>query len=160
MATPDIPDAHLPYVERLRRFLGDDTQLNTLLQVEESSDLFLYEALLDTIDEVNLAMFPTDYTLDNFPYWSILKLGAVLQVLTGKGILSARNTLTYRDSGGVTVQDYDVYGRYINYFNILITKYREKIFNFKRSVNVDAAYGGVYSEYANFSDIYDDFWSH
>lgn len=68
MATPTIPDDHLPFVERLRRFLGDDAQLNILLQVEESSDVFLYETLLDTIDEINLAMYPTDYTLDNFPY--------------------------------------------------------------------------------------------
>ena len=68
MATPGIPDAHLPLVERLRRFLGDDAQLNVLLQVEESTNLFLYETLLDTLDEINFSMYPTDYTLDNFPY--------------------------------------------------------------------------------------------
>lgn len=154
-----IPDEHRAKVDRLRRFLGDEPTLNRLLNAEESSDGFLYECLQDSLDEINIFLFITEYTLANFPYWSILKMGSILQVLIGKGILSARNTLTYSDTGGVTVQDFDVYGRYINFFNVLINKYRLTVQNFKRSVNVDAAYGGVYSEYANFADAYDDYWS-
>ncbi len=76
--------------------------------------------------------------------------------MIGQGILSARNTLTYNDTGGVTVQNFDVYGRYINFFNILINKYRNQVTSLKRSNNVEAGYGGVYSEYANFSDTYND----
>jgi hypothetical protein len=50
-------------------------------------------------------------------------MGATLKILTKKGILSARNTLTYQDAGGITVQDYDKYGRYVNYFNVLVSTY-------------------------------------
>lgn len=76
-------------------------------------------------------------------------MGATLQYLTSKGILSARNTLTYRDGGGVTVQDYDRYGRYINYYNILISKYVRGISAMKLGSNIESAYGGVPSEYDN-----------
>lgn len=74
-------------------------------------------------------------------------MGATLQYLTSKGILSARNTLTYRDGGGVTVQDMDRYGRYINYYNILVNKFLRGVTNMKLGANIDAAFGGVPSEY-------------
>ena len=74
-------------------------------------------------------------------------MGATLMYLTSKGVLSARNTITYRDGGGVTVQDYDRYGRYINYYNILINKYVRGVGNMKLGQNIEAAYGGVPSEY-------------
>jgi len=74
-------------------------------------------------------------------------MGSILMYLTAKGILSARNTITFRDGGGVTVQDYDRYGRYINYYNILINKYVRGVSNMKIGANIEAAYGGVPSEY-------------
>jgi hypothetical protein len=142
------------YVDRLRRFLNDTTELNILEEVKESTDIFLLEALQDALDDISFTppKIKTYTTLNEVP-WSILKLGATLEVLTGKGILSARNTLTYRDNGGVTVQDYDKYGRYINYYNILINKYLRKLMQFKVSENIDAGYdgGGVPSEYSNIS---------
>ena len=74
-------------------------------------------------------------------------MGATLQILTSKGILSARNTLTYQDSGGVTVQDSDKYGRYINYYNLLLARYSRGVTNMKIGKNIESAYGGVKSEY-------------
>ena len=65
-----------------------------------------------------------------------------------KGILSARNSLTYQDAGGVTVSDYDRYGRYTNLFNTLINRYYRAVTSIKRRVNIDACYGGVESEYS------------
>lgn len=161
MANVTIPDAYREKVDRLRRFLSDERTLNRLLNAEESSDDYLYECIEDALDEINVFGYAmgVPWTIETFPYWSILKSGAVLQVLIGKGILSARNTLTYNDTGGVTVQDFDTYGRYINFFNLLINKYRNMVMSLKRSNNVDSAYGGVYSEYANFSGASDDNWS-
>jgi len=153
MADPFVPVESQTKVDRLRRFLGDDATLNKLLQDRESTDLFLYECIEDALDEVNIAPpVITFYTIADFPHWSILKLGAILQVLTGKGILSSRNTLTYNDTGGVTIQDYDTYGRYINYFNVLITKYRLAVQAMKVSANIDSAYGSVPSEYSFLAD--------
>ena len=154
-----ISAEHQEKVDRLRRFLGDDAELNKLLGVEESTDNFLYEALLDAIDEINIfGGITTSWTLDTVPSWVVVKIGATLQVLTGKGILSARNTLTYNDTGGVTVQDMDTYGRYINYFNILIAKYQQSLRDIKRSYNIDQAYGGVSSEYGLMADTSDGYW--
>ena len=68
MANVAIPDTAKAKVDRLRRFLLDDALLNRLLNAEESTDTFLYECLEDTIDEINMFMHPTAYTLADFPY--------------------------------------------------------------------------------------------
>lgn len=157
MADPAVPTAYQTKVDRLRRWLGDEATLNKLLQGQESTDAFLYECIDDALDEINFTPPnpTTPFTIDTFPSWAVLKLGATLQVLTGKGILSARNTLSYNDTGGVTIKDYDTYGRYINYFNILINKYRLAIQNMKIGANIDAVYGGVPSEYSLYLDTED-----
>lgn len=155
MADPTVPTAYQTKVDRLRRYLGDNVTLNKLLAAEESSDAFLYECIDDALDEINNTppSIGTIYTISDFPSWSVLKLGSVLQVLVGKGILSARNMLTYNDTGGVTIHDMDTYGRYVNFFNVLINKYRRAIKDMKITANIDSVYGGVASEYANLTDI-------
>lgn len=138
------------HIDRLRSFLNDSTTANILDGTQESSDEELWNALYDTLDEINYEFLPhTKWTIESIPSWNILKNGATLQVLTSKGILSARNTLTYNDSGGVTVQDMDKYGRYVNYFNVLINKYRAGVQSMKIGKNIEDAYGGVESEYAS-----------
>lgn len=162
-AETPLPDDHPDaiYIKLLRRFLNDDENLNILEGVKESTDRDLYDALLTALDEINNSFTPaTNYSsFDNLPNWGMLQLGATLQILTSKGILSSRNTLTYRDSGGVTVQDYDKYGRYINYFNILYNKYMSAVRGWKMSMNISSAYGGsdgtgVPSEYGDYYDNY------
>ncbi len=116
LTAPDyIPHDIQLYVDRLRRYLNDTVIANILEGVEESDDTTLYEAIQDAMDEINLEFLPatTYISISQFP-WPLLKLGATLQVLIGKGILSARNQLTFNDTGGITVSDYDKYGRYIN----------------------------------------------
>ena len=136
------------YVDRIRKFLGDFAASNKLDGVQESDDQDIYDAMIDTLDEINFEYLPTsNYTFETIPSFNLLKLGTTLQILTSKGILASRNTLTYTDSGGVTVQDMDKYGRYINYFNVLIAKYQRGVQNMKVGQNVDDAWGGVHSEY-------------
>mgnify|MGYP004197339909 FL=1 len=149
LITNMIPYEDQLYVDRLRKFLGDTAELNVLDEVKESTDIELHHAIQDTIDEINYEFLPgTEYKkISEVPSWNLVKLGATLQILTSKGILSSRNTLTYQDSGGVTVQDFDKYGRYINYYNILINKFVRGVSSMKLNANVDAAYGGVPSEY-------------
>lgn len=160
LITNNIPFEDQLYVDRLRTFLGDTAELNVLDELKECSDLELHHSIQDTIDEINYEYLPaTQYTkISEVPSWNIVKLGATLQILTSKGILSSRNTLTYQDSGGVTVQDMDKYGRYINYYNVLINRYVRGVTNMKLGKNVEDAYGGVDSEYgpADGWGIYDD----
>jgi len=150
-----VPSTWTDHVTNLRNFLRDTAALNVLDQVEESTDQELYDALLDTLNEINVSFLPgtawsvSDISNTGTSYlsWNMLKYGATLQVLTSVGILSARNTLTYNDSGGVTVQDLDRYGRYVNYYNVLVRKYTTAVTNAKKGWNVEQCYGGVESEW-------------
>jgi len=142
-----VPTEYQNTVDRFRRWLNDTPALNQLLGVEESSDEYLYEALEDAIDEVNNEWgFESSYTIGNFPNYSLLKYGAALQVLMGKGILSARNTLTYRDAGGIQISDLDTYARYMPIFNQIMQKWVTGMQKTIRKINVEGAYGGVGTE--------------
>lgn len=44
----DVPEEIQPMVNRLRHFLSDYSELNELLGDEESTDLDLFRALIDT----------------------------------------------------------------------------------------------------------------
>jgi len=148
-----IPSINRPYVNRLRRFLQDQVVLNTLDQAQESTNTDLYFALQDALDEINITGQVTTYTTFSDVPWSLLKLGGVLNILTSQGILSARNQLTYNDAGGIQVSDLDKYGRYVNWFNVLINKYQRGIIQWKVTKNVDDAYGEIPSEYVDLGDI-------
>jgi hypothetical protein len=151
MATNNINNL----IIKLRRFLNDTAELNKLEQVAECTDDDLTDYIKDAMDEINIQFPPrTLFKIvdisqepgdDGQVPWSLVKLGATLQFLTSKGILSARNMLTYTDTGGIQVADYDRYGRYINYFNVLIQKYMQGAQQFKKSWNAQQVFGGVYS---------------
>ena len=147
-----VPQEHQAKVDRLRSFLNDTEELNTLKGVKESTDDDLYYALLDALDEINFEFVPAvQYDgLDDVPSFNLLKMGATLQILISKGILSARNTLSFSDSGGITVRDHDEHGRYINYYNVLVNKYIRGVTAMKMNDNINGGYGGVGSEYGWF----------
>ncbi len=130
---------------RIRNFSGDKVELNVLIQKQETTDEELNDYIQKSIDYFNAVGFTTTYVLSDFPSKNVLIDGVVIQILMGKGILSARNMLTYQDTGGVTVQDFDVYGRYVNLFNIFINKYMNQVIDIKRSKNIDEAYGSIES---------------
>jgi len=159
LITDTVPYPDSLYVDRLRKFLNDTVELNVLEQVQECTDIDLYHYIQDTLDEINYEFEPAStYTIQSFPSWNTIKFGATLQFLFSKGILSARNTLTYNDSGGVTVQDYDRYGRYMAFYNMLVNKYLRGVQSVKRASNIDSCYGGVASEYSvlHNDDLYDE----
>ena len=147
-----IPVADRPYVNRLRRFLQDQDILNTLDRVQESTNVDLYFAMQDVIDEVNITPPETTYSAFTEIPWILLKLGGTLNVLVSQGILSARNQLTYNDTGGIQVSDVDKYGRYINWFNVLIAKYQRTLMSWKLTKNVEQAYDGIPSEYGELGE--------
>ena len=153
-----VPANHQHLVDRLRSFIKDEADINTLLEAQENTDDFLYMCITDAVDEINwLYMPPSSYILDDVATsvggnvsgvpWVLVRMGAVLQYLTGAGIHSSRNTFTYSDGSGIQVNDTDTWGRYINYYNVLITKYRELLSRFKMDKNINDCYGGHYSQY-------------
>lgn len=144
-------------VDRLRRYINDIPQLNTLDRDYESTDDELEEAIKDCLVEINLSYEPkTNWALasiivepEDAPSgsvpWSVVKMGALLQLLTAKGILSARNAITYSDAGGVQVSEMDKWGRYLNYFNTLAAQYERRLVQIKTRQNIQDAFGGVNS---------------
>jgi len=142
-----IPFEHKAFVKKLRDFIGDRQELNKLLDDEENTDNFLYDCILDALNSINTEFSPdTTYKIAQVP-WQTLKNGAVLQYLIGKGILSARNTLTYNDATNITVQDEDTYGRYLTYYNALFNKFNVSVTAWKMRKNIDECYGGEPSEF-------------
>lgn len=139
----------------LRRYLNDLPQLNTLDKEYESTDDELEDYIKSALNDINLTYIPqTAFGLTaivvepgeaGYIPWATVRLGAVLQLLTAKGILSARNTITYSDAGGVTVTDMDKFGRYMAYFNQLAVRYERSVMQIKIRFNIDSAFGGVNS---------------
>jgi hypothetical protein len=141
-----------------RDFIKDHKQLNMLDREIENTDDDLIEYIKDALNDINLGYDPrTNWALkdiivepgvdDGQIPWSLVKLGALLQVLTSNGIISARNAVTYSDQGGVTVSDMDKWGRYINYFNVLTAKYERQVMQIKIRRNIQDAFGGASSEF-------------
>lgn len=141
------------YVNRLRKYLNDTAELNILEQKQESTDSDLNMAIKESIIEINTEFQPeTTYPITTIP-WTMTRAGAVIQVLIMKGILSARNTLNYSDAGGIQVSNYDKYGRYVNYYNILINKFQASVARWKLNKNIEAGWGGINSEYEYTEDL-------
>ena len=142
-----VSTANLPRIQKFRRFIGDYEALNVLDGARECTDEEIQDYLEDAVDEINFTNPPeTNYTVSDFPSFTILRTGAAINYLVSKGILSARNMLSYSDPSGITVRDEDKYGRYVNWYNVLVNKHRAMVMNFKRGRNIDSAYGGVGSE--------------
>ena len=148
-----VPPQYQLMVNRLRVYLNDTVEQNDLLGDIESSDLELYIALQETLDEVSYSYGPHDMifnTLEEVP-WVLLRQGATLTILEMKSIRSARNTLTYNDSGGISVKENDVYGRYVVWYNTLLNDYRRKVTSWKRAKNMEGSWGGSHSEYSDYT---------
>ncbi len=139
-----------------RRYLNDSPQLNTLDKAIESTDDELVDFIQAALNEVNFAYEPkTNFALSDIAVvpgtdqgrvgWSMLRTGALLQLLQIKGIISSRNAITYSDAGGVSVTEMDKWGRYLNYFNTLALKYERQVQALKIRANIEGAFGGVNS---------------
>jgi len=150
---------YLEAANKLRSWLGDRAELNVLEGKQECTDDELIDYIKDAMNQINLEFEPiTSFKLDTvitepgesgFLPWSAVKLGATLQYLTSKGILSARNTLTYSDQGGVQVSNYDQYGRYVAYYNYLVNSYVKSVQQIKIRYNITQGYGGVPSPFTS-----------
>ena len=150
----------------LRRYLNDTPQLNELDEDFESTDDELEDYIKDCLNDINLNSDPiTRFMLSDIitepgedsptgmPIpWSTVKMGAVIQLLTAKGIHSARNMLTFSDAGGVQITNHDKWGRYINYYNVLIPKYEKAVAQLKIRANINQGFGGVSSPFS--FDVY------
>ena len=134
--------------EFLRSYMQDSEQLNRLIRKEECTDSDRELAIMLSIDSYNTTTPISALTLDTFPSLKFLLEGAVIQLLTMKGILQSRNRLNY-SSGGLSVQVSDKAGEYQAWISNLYNQLSMAIVNYKKQLNLESCYGGISSEYAN-----------
>jgi len=138
------------YIDNIRTWVEDTVDRNFLEKIQESSDSYIYQSMLDAVDEANNAVLPhieTSWTIDDFPSYSALKYGTLKQVLIGHGIWSARNAVSYNDTGGVQIQAYDKWKNYLNWFNLIEKSWVDRVTGLKKKQNISDCYGSVSSEY-------------
>ncbi len=108
-----IPGASIEFcqfVSTIRLFMRDFPELNRLVAGEESSDRMIAWAVIDAIEDFNgsppqIGTFVFSDLLTR-GLGSLLRKGAILNLLTSVGILQTRNHLSFSDGGlNVAISD-------------------------------------------------------
>jgi len=106
---PNVPAGNVGFITEMdiRRVLRDFPEANNLLDDYEFDYEEIRQAMTLTVDEWNdMAPVVFNYTIDNFPYRSILLKGTVAWLLTIGANSGIRNGLDYQ-AGGATIKDND-----------------------------------------------------
>ena len=151
----DSPDTSaLGFVSTVRNYMRDLPALNALLDGQETSDSLIQLCGELAIDDFNTSPpLIGNYDLTNFPSKSLLIIGTIIWILRSAGILQSRNQLDYA-SGGVTVAVSNKTPLYQSWIAAMMQEYENKKVNLKKSINAEAAYGFIPSEYATVNSLY------
>ena len=142
------------FVGLVRTFLRDYGELNRLITGEEHSDRLIAWAILDALEDFNTTPPMTAYQLTNFPSKSLLRMGAVINLLESVGLLMTRNHLTFSD-GGIQVGVNDKTPLIQSWIQLFTNKYEQKKDRLKVALNIENGWGGgVHSEYLWTSGFY------
>lgn len=143
-------------VAMIRLFLRDFPELNRLIAGEETSDRMIAWAVVDIIADYNgTPPFIGNASIQNFPNLSMLKDGAISQILESVAILQTRNQMQYSD-GGISVSVSDKAPMLIQFAQMFRNRYEQQKIRTKSSLNVEYAFegGGVESEYFVINGVY------
>jgi hypothetical protein len=134
-------------VDRIRGFMRDRTQLNRLIAGVENSDEDIMHAIDLCISDFNSSPpFIGSYKFANPPPYHLLIMGAVIFLLQSKGLLESRNALSFNDGGIAISADKD--SRTMQWIQNFMAKYEADKLQFKKSANIEAAWGvSLSSEY-------------
>jgi len=153
-------DAFNQFVSDTRFFLRDFPELNRLVAGFESSDRFIAFATIDALSDFNstpplLGRFGfTDFVQHDWIY--LLRIGAVLNVLTSVGILQTRNHLPFSD-GGINVAVSDKTPLLQSWIQLLTHRWETGKTRIKIARNIEqllGGEGGVASEYFDIHGYY------
>jgi hypothetical protein len=142
MATPILT------AEEVRLFLQDREELNTLLLGIRFTPEMIEQAMINTVDYYNIMNPPlgTMFTLENFPYRSLLLLGTAAYLLRSGAINEAANQLSYA-ADGIQVNDKDKAQIFMSLSQNLMQDFKELGQQIKMNQNIAAIYGVKHSEY-------------
>jgi hypothetical protein len=142
MATPILT------TEEVRTFLMDRAELNPLILGIRFTPEMIDQAMINTVDYYNLMPPPIGemYTVETFPYRSLLLLGTAGYVLRSAAINEAANQLSYA-SDGVQINDKDKAQIFSSLGNELWNEFKELAKNIRINHNTAQVYGVKHSEY-------------
>jgi len=135
----------------LRAYLLDIDSENRLLKFkEESSNISLELYINMALSRYNTIMpMVVMHTIDTFPFTASLIHAAAVECLISNGILQARNTLDYNNSGiSVKIADGN---RYNNQLSMLMQMFQQELDAYKIykiNINMEGCYGASPSPYA------------
>lgn len=129
-------------VAELRNFIRDKPELNTLVE-NETDDSGLAAAIEDAVDDYNNTLpLVREYTIDNFPSKSLLKIGATIWVLKSAGMMMSRNHLTYSD-GGISIEKDEKTQLYQSWLDRFEPEWERKKVSLKMVINLQNCWGGT-----------------
>ena len=142
MATPILT------AEEVRLFLQDRVELNPLLLGIRFTPEMIEQAMLNTVDYYNLMNPPLGimYSIENFPYRSLLLLGTAAYLLRSGAINEAANQLSY-SADGIQVNDKDKSQIFMSLSENLQKDFKELGQQIKMNQNIAQIYGVKHSEY-------------
>ena len=142
MATPILT------AEEVRLFLQDRAELNPLLLGIRFTPEMIEQAMLNTVDYYNLMNPPLGimYSIENFPYISLLLLGTAAYLLRSGAINEAANQLSY-SADGVQINDKDKAQIFMSLSENLQKDFKELGQQIKMNQNIAQIYGVKHSEY-------------
>jgi hypothetical protein len=142
MATPILTS------EEIRLFLQDRKELNPLLLGIRFTTEMIEQAMINTVDYYNLMNPPTGvmYSVEEFPFRSLLLLGAASYLLRSGAINEAANQLSY-SADGVQVNDKDKAQIFMSLAQAMQQDFKELGQQIKMNQNIAQVYGTKYSEY-------------
>lgn len=134
--------------EEVRLFMQDREELNTLLLGIRFTPEMIEQAMINTVDYYNLMNPPLGlmYSLENFPYRSLLLLGTASYLLRSGAINEAANQLSYA-ADGVQVNDKDKAQIFMSLAKDMQTEFKELGQQIKMNQNIASVYGVKHSEY-------------
>jgi hypothetical protein len=142
MATPILTS------EEVRLFMQDREELNPLLLGIRFTPEMIDQAMINTVDYYNLMNPPTGvmFSIENFPYRSLLLLGTAAYLLRSGAINEAANQLTYA-ADGVQVNDKDKAQIFMSMAQNMQQDFKELGQQIKMNQNISQIYGVKHSEY-------------
>jgi len=145
-------------VRIVRLFMRDVPHLNRLIVGEESNDRMIAWAIADTLDDFNVSppLLQQQFSLEwfipnpdmaqrnsfssNGSGFSLIRFGAVANLLESVNILQVRNELDFRDGDVTTVTSrrYPQLSGLVSYYRNLYESKKDK---YKVALNIDRAIG-------------------
>lgn len=136
-------------IEKVREFISDYPEENLLLDKQEFTDTFMELSMELAVSEYNSLSPKSGFTEETFPSKSILMLGTLWQMYTGKVALMARNHMSYSD-GGLQIPIEEKFELYRNLADSYGTQFMTAASRLKGSMNMENGWGEVRSDEAMF----------